>query len=119
MWCTSSVNSPLFSLTAVDAIRRECAEEVYRCSLSSRVRCGGHPTASLDTHLSGCIIQLTYGFGLAPLTRGKLFQGQGWEQRQHERLREFAERALVHRSNFADEPLRVEQARLREVGNRF
>jgi hypothetical protein len=30
-----------------------------------------------------------------------------------------AERAFIHRSNFADEPLRVEQARLRKVRNGF
>jgi len=64
--------------------------------------------ASLDDHLCGCIIQRTYGFGLAPLLRGKLFEGQEGEQRQGERLRELAECALVHRSNFADEPLRIE-----------
>ena len=34
---------------------------------------------SLDAHLYGCIIQRTYGFGLAPLARGKLFQDQEWE----------------------------------------
>ena len=67
---------------------------------------------SLDAHLYGCIIQRTYGFGLAPLTRGKLYQEQEWEQRQCERLREFAKRALIHRTNLADQTLGIEQARL-------
>jgi len=35
----------------------------------------GAARTSLDVHPSGCIIQSTYGFGLAPLARGKLFQG--------------------------------------------
>jgi hypothetical protein len=72
-------------------------------------------TRSLDAHRYGCIIQPTYGFGLAPLLRGKLFQVEEWEEREGERLCEPAEGALVDRSDFADEPLRVEEARLREV----
>jgi hypothetical protein len=36
---------------------------------------GGGEGGSLDVHAVMRIIQLTYGFGLAPLSRGKLFQG--------------------------------------------
>ena len=51
--------------------------------------------------------------------RGKLFQVEEGEEREGKRFCQSTKGTLVHRSDFADEPLRVEQARLREVGNRF
>jgi hypothetical protein len=45
--------------------------EAHRSSERSK----GVGSHTLDVYLWGCIIQRTYGFGLAPLARGKLFQG--------------------------------------------
>jgi hypothetical protein len=59
----------------------------------------------------------TYGFGLAPLTRGKLFDAQLREQGERQRARELAEGALVERAHFAQQPLGVMEAGLREVGD--
>ena len=81
----------------------------------TRSRDGRRRIASLDGHLYGCIIQRTYGFGLAPLRRGKLLEGQEREEGESERFRELAKGALIERSDFPDEALGVEEANLGKV----
>jgi hypothetical protein len=110
------VIDPNFSFCTEDAIREECCRADALRSGPRQICIRAH---SLDVHLRRCIIQRTYGFGLAPLTRGKLLQGQEREQRHRERLCELMKCALIHRSDFADQSFRVKQARLRKVRDGF
>jgi hypothetical protein len=63
------------------------------------------------------MIRYTYGFGLAPRLRGKLFQGQRWKEREGQRLAQVSECVFVERGHFPDEPLRVIETGLRKIRN--